>query len=167
MDRLAQAGYWFLYISIELTVLFLLVTFLVGIIRTYVTPERAKGTLERYGRGLRGNVIGAVFGGLLPFCSCSTIPMLVGLLGAGVPFGIAMSFLIASPLNVLNLAVVTLFATPFGVQVAVAYSATTFVAAVVAGIVLERLGLAHYVRELAPVDGVGGCSNRSCLSRMS
>ncbi|MCK9356658.1 MAG: permease [Dehalococcoidia bacterium] len=157
MERLAEAGYWFLYIGIELTVLFLVVTFLVGIVRAYVTPERSKAVLERYGKGLRGNVLGAGVGGLLPFCSCSTIPMLVGLLGAGVPFGIAMSFLIASPLNVFNLVVITLFATLFGAKVAVAYSAATFVAAVVAGIALERLGLAHYVRELAPAGGAGGC----------
>lgn len=149
VERLAEAGYWFVYISIELTVLFLGVTFLVGIIRTYVTPERTRVMLERHGVGPMGNVLGAGVGGLLPFCSCSTIPMLVGLLGAGVPFGIAMSFLIASPLNVFNLVVITLFSTLFGIKVAVAYSVATFITAVIAGIVLERLGLANQVRDLA------------------
>jgi len=164
MDRLAEAGYWFLYIGIELTVLFLVVTFLVGIIRAYVTPERSKAVLERYGTGLRGNVLGAVVGGLLPFCSCSTIPMLVGLLGAGVPFGIAMSFLVASPLNVFNLVVITLFATLFGVKMAVAYSVSTFIAAVVAGIVLQRLGLARYVRELTATSGGACCCGCGCTT---
>jgi len=157
MERLAEAGYWFLYISVELTLLFLAVTFVVGIIRTFLTPERARHALERYGRGPAGNMLGAAVGGLLPFCSCSTIPMLVGLLGAGVPFGIAMSFLIASPLGVLSLVVITLFATLFGPWVAVAYVAATFVSAVVAGIVLDRLGLAAHVRELASSSGACCC----------
>ncbi len=154
MDKLAEAGYWFIYISLELTVLFLVITFLLGIIRTYLTPERARRALQRYGRGSLGNMLGAAVGGLLPFCSCSTIPMLVGLLGAGVPFGIAMSFLIASPIGVFNLVVITLFTTMFGAGVAVTYIVATFLSAVIAGIVLERLGLSSQVRELAvPSEG--------------
>ena len=113
MNGLAQAGYWFLYISLELTILFLLITFIIGVITTYLSPEKIQASLQKYGKGLLGNIYGTVLGGLLPFCSCSTIPMLIGLLKVGVPFRIAMSFLIASPLGVLNLVVISLFATVF------------------------------------------------------
>ncbi|MBC7126625.1 MAG: permease [Candidatus Methanosuratus sp.] len=108
-DQLISAGYWFAYISIELSVLFLGISFLIGLITVYVPPDKVERILSRYGKGLFGNVLGTAFGGLLPFCSCSTIPALIGLINIGVPFRIAMSFLIASPLGVFNLAVIGLF----------------------------------------------------------
>lgn len=153
MDRLAQAGYWFVYISLELTVLFLVICFIIGVITTYVSPQRVQDILERHGKGPLGNALGVTFGGLLPFCSCSTIPMLIGLLNVGVPFRIAMSFLIASPLGVFNLIVISLFSAMFGIRVAIAYIVTTFIAAVLAGMVLNWLGLANQVRKVAVSGG--------------
>lgn len=146
LNSLREAAYWFVYISLELTILFVGITFIIGLITTYVSPKKVEGILSRYGRGIAGNILGAVFGGLLPFCSCSTIPALVGLLNVGVPFRIAMSFLIASPLGVFNIAVISLFAVIFGFRVAVLYVAATFVAAVLAGIILGGLNLEREVK---------------------
>jgi uncharacterized membrane protein YraQ (UPF0718 family) len=42
--------------------------------------------------------IAAIVGGLTPFCSCGVIPLVAGLLGAGVPLAPVMAFWIASPL---------------------------------------------------------------------
>ena len=88
---------FFLIIMAELTVLFIGISFLVGLLQEYVPPERIRTILERQRRGV-GNMLGATFGMVTPFCSCSTIPILVGLLNGGAPFGVTMSFLIASPL---------------------------------------------------------------------
>jgi len=49
MDKLAETGYWFVYISLELTVLFLVISFIIGVITTYFSPQRIKSTLERHG----------------------------------------------------------------------------------------------------------------------
>lgn len=152
MNNWLQAGYWFFYISVELTILFLVITFIIGIIVTYLSPQKIQSVLERYGKGPLGNVIGAAFGGLLPFCSCSTIPMLIGLLNVGVPFRIAMSFLIASPLGVLNLVVISLFATVFSLKVALAYILSTFIAAVLFGLILNRLGLSKEVKRVVLME---------------
>jgi uncharacterized membrane protein YraQ (UPF0718 family) len=153
MDRIEEAGYWFLYTALELTVLFLVITFIIGIITSYVPAERVKGVLERHGKGIRGNALGAVLGGLMPFCSCSAIPMLIGLLNVGVPFRIAMSFVIASPIGVFNLIVISLFSTLFGVKVAALYVVTTFIVAVLAGTVLNWLGLADQIKRVTMVGG--------------
>ena len=40
----------------------------------------------------------AIFGALSPFCSCGVIPIIAGLLGAGVPLAPVMAFWLASPL---------------------------------------------------------------------
>jgi uncharacterized membrane protein YraQ (UPF0718 family) len=153
MNSLQQAGYWFLYIAIELSVLFLVITFIIGVITTYLSPEKIQAILQKYGKGLLGNLYGTVLGGLLPFCSCSTIPMLIGLLKVGVPFRIAMSFLIASPLGVLNLVVIGLFATVFSWKVALAYVFATAIAAILAGLILNWAGLSNQVRKVVITGG--------------
>jgi len=109
--------------------------------------------LERHGKGPLGNALGATLGGLLPFCSCSSIPVLIGLLNVGVPFRIAMSFLVASPLGVFNPVVISLFSALFGLRVALAYIVTTFIAAVLAGMVLNWLGLADQTRKVTVTGG--------------
>jgi len=152
-DRLIVAGYWFVYIALELSILFLGISFLIGVLTTYVSPQKVERILSKYGKGLIGNMLGTLFGGILPFCSCSTIPALIGLLKVGIPFRIAMSFLIASPLGVLNAAVFSLFYVMFGAKVAISYIAVTFIGAVIAGFVLDRLGLKVQLKRVSVVGG--------------
>jgi len=150
-DQLIVTGYWFVYIALELSILFLGISFLIGVLTTYVSPNKVERILSKYGRGIIGNALGALFGGILPFCSCSTIPALIGLLKVGVPFRIAMSFLIASPLGVFNVAVFSLFFVMFGAKVAIMYVAVTFLGAVIAGFVLDKLGLKAQLKRVSVV----------------
>lgn len=152
-DELTVAGYWFVYIALELSVLFLGISFLIGVLTAYITPQKVERILSKYGRGIVGNMLGALFGGLLPFCSCSTIPALIGLLKVGVPFRISMSFLIASPLGVFNIAVFSLFLVMFGTKVAIAYIAMTFIGAVISGFVLDSVGLKAQLKRVSVVGG--------------
>ena len=96
---------FFAYILAELTVLFLGVSTLVGLVFEYLSDDTLRRWLSR--KGWLGYFLGAALGAVTPFCSCSTIPMTVGLLRAGVPFGATMSFLLASPL--LNPIILTMF----------------------------------------------------------
>lgn len=96
MNTLLETLRYFVLITVELIALFLLISALVEIILMYVPEEKIRKKLS--GAGIFGNIIAAGFGALTPFCACSTIPMTVGFLNAGVPFGSAISFLIASPL---------------------------------------------------------------------
>ena len=88
---LAVATNYFVEIAVELTVLFIGITFLVGLIQEYVSDETIKKALGGRRRFI-GSILGAGFGALTPFCSCSTIPLLLGMLNAGVPFAAAMAF---------------------------------------------------------------------------
>lgn len=153
INDLFTAGQFFLVIAAELIILFIGISFLVGLIREYVPEEKIKGALKdrRYGMG---NVIGAGFGALTPFCSCSTIPILVGLLDVGIPFGITYSFLIASPL--LNPVIVLLILALFGIVPTLVYIAITFSIAVISGILLERAGYARYVKAVT-LEKSAGC----------
>lgn len=143
INDIVTAGQFFAIITIELVVLFIGISFLVGLIREYVPEEKVKAALKGRKYGM-GNVLGAGFGALTPFCSCSTIPILVGLLDVGIPFGIAYSFLIASPL--LNPVIFFLLLALFGIVPTLIYAAITFSIAVISGILLERAGYARYVK---------------------
>ncbi|HOJ95852.1 MAG TPA: permease [Methanospirillum sp.] len=143
INDIVTAGQYFLVITVELVILFIGISFLVGLIREYVPEEKIRNILTSKHRGV-GNIFGAFFGSLTPFCSCSTIPILVGLLDVGVPFGIAYSFLIASPL--LNPVIFFLLLALFGLVPTLIYAAITFSIAVISGILIERAGYARYVK---------------------
>ncbi|HOK58506.1 MAG TPA: permease [Methanothrix sp.] len=145
-DNLVVAIDFFVKIALELTVLFIGVTFLVGLIHEYVPDEIVKRALG--GRHIvAGSVLGAAFGALTPFCSCSTIPLLLGMLNAGVPFAACMAFLFSSPL--LNPVILSLFLVLLGWRVALLYLIVTFVVAVSAGLVLDALGFESQVKAVA------------------
>ncbi len=128
----------FAVIAVELVVLFFIVALLVGLLQAYVlSGERAKKTLSLpYGVG---NVMGALIGAITPFCSCSTVPILSGLLRSGVGFGVAATFLLASPL--LNPIIIAMLWMSFGFKVTALYAGSTFVLVVLAGMLWESLGL--------------------------
>jgi len=153
-DNLATAMSFFIEIAVELIVLFIGITFLVGLIQEYVPGETIKRALGGRHRIL-GSFLGAGFGALTPFCSCSTIPLLLGMLNAGVPFASAMAFLFASPL--LNPVIVSLFILLMGWKITALYFAVTFLAAIVIGLMLDSLGFAAQVKSVAAVRGCCDC----------
>ncbi|PSU28736.1 permease [Photobacterium lutimaris] len=140
-----EAAGMFLFLAAELTVLFLVISYLVGVLQEFLTPEKIQSILSS--RNGKGYVIAALLGSITPFCSCSTIPFLKGLLRARAGFGPMMVFLFASPL--LNPVIIGLFVVTFGIQVAVFYFAVALAVSVMAGYVLEKLGFERYVREEA------------------
>lgn len=153
-DNLAVAINFFVEIAVELIVLFIGITFLVGLIQEYVSDETIKKALGGRHKVL-GSTLGAGFGALTPFCSCSTIPLLLGMLNAGVPFSAAMSFLFSSPL--LNPVIISLFIVLMGWKVASLYFVVTFMGAVAIGLLLDGLGFASQVKPVAAVRSCCDC----------
>lgn len=144
MNTLLETLRYFVLITVELIALFLLISALVEIILMYVPEEKIRKKLS--GAGIFGNIIAAGFGALTPFCACSTIPMTVGFLNAGVPFGSAISFLIASPL--LNPIILGMLGAMVGIKAMAAYFVIAFSCSVLFGLLLERLGAQKYVKNV-------------------
>jgi len=117
MNSLVSTLQYFFLITAELTVLFLGISTVVAQGLMYIPPAKLRQWLSQ--RGLWGNFLGAVVGSLTPFCSCSTIPMTLGLLNAGAPFGPVMSFIIASPL--LNPIILSMIWALMGIKACVLY----------------------------------------------
>lgn len=146
----------FLWLAGELAVIFLAVTFVVGLLQEYVPQQRMQAVMSRATPPL-GNILGAGLGAVTPFCSCSTIPMVVGLLGAGAPFGATMSFLIASPL--LNPVIIVLMVSLMGVTVTLSYALFALVAAVASGMIWQRLGFQELVKRVRLSEDASGCAD--------
>jgi uncharacterized membrane protein YraQ (UPF0718 family) len=144
-EGLLDSWSFFVHLVVVLVPLFIGGSFLVGLVTEYLPPERVERKLRGHDEGL-GNLAAAGLGAATPFCSCSTVPVLAGLLQAGAPLGLAFSFLLASPL--VNMIAILLLAGVFGVEVTLYYIAITFGAAVVGGIVIGRLGLEGQVKDV-------------------
>lgn len=141
-EMVAEAAYMFLFLSVELTVLFLVISYAVGYLQTKIPPERIQKILS--GKHGHGYIAAGFLGAITPFCSCSTIPFLKGLLRAKAGFGTMMVFLFASPL--LNPIIIGLFAVTFGIQVTLFYFLVAMGVSVIAGITLEKFGFERYVK---------------------
>ena len=133
----------------ELIVLFLGISTLVGLVFEYVSEDTLNRWLSR--KGWLGNFLGATLGAATPFCSCSTIPMTVGLLRAKVPFGATMSFVLASPL--MNPIILAMILALLGWKACVAYGVVTFIMSMICGQVLNMLGLAKDVKNVRIIGG--------------
>lgn len=149
MNSLMQSLYFFGFIMVELTLLFLAISTLIGVVREYISDEKLQRWLSH--KGILGNVLGALIGAITPFCACSTIPMTVGLLKARVPFGSVMSFVVASP--ILNPVILSMLVALLGLKAGMIYAAITFSAAVLFGLFLEKFGFVRYVKNVRVAGG--------------
>lgn len=141
-SHLTEAVWFFIYEFPKVLLLLSLIIFLVGIIRTFFTPERTRKALEGK-KTFTGNVMAACLGIVTPFCSCSAIPLFLGFIESGVPLGVTFSFLIAAPM--INEVAVVLLYGMFGWKVALIYVATGLVIAIIAGWVIGILKLEKWV----------------------
>ncbi|HEN20496.1 MAG TPA: permease [Desulfobacteraceae bacterium] len=149
MNSLWVSLQFFGLILAELIVLFLGISTLVGLVFEYVSEDTLNRWLSR--KGWLGNFLGTTLGAVTPFCSCSTIPMTVGLLRAKVPFGATMSFVLASPL--MNPIVLVMILTLLGWKACLAYGVVTFIMSMVCGRVLSIIGLARDVKNVRITGG--------------
>lgn len=154
MNTFLDTLWYFCYITVELLVLFLAISALVEIILTYIPQEKISRKLA--GSGIFGNMLAAGFGALTPFCACSTIPMTVGFLNAGVPFGATMSFLIASPL--LNPIIIAMLGALVGIKAMLIYVAIAFFCAVLFGWFLQKIDAQRWMKNIRLKKSTCGCS---------
>ena len=137
-----EALRFFVFEFPKVMLLLTLIIFIVGIVRTYFTPERTRRALEGK-KTFTGNVMAATLGIVTPFCSCSAIPLFLGFVESGVPLGVTFSFLIAAPM--INEVAMILLYGMFGFKVAAIYVGTGLIIAILAGWVIGLLKLEKWV----------------------
>jgi uncharacterized membrane protein YraQ (UPF0718 family) len=151
-SRLGEAARFFFYDIPKVFLLLVGIVFVMGVLHTWISPERTRAWLAGRPLGL-GNLMAAGLGVVTPFCSCSAVPLFIGFLSAGVPLGVTFSFLISAPM-VNEVALALLFGL-FGWQVAALYLGLGLSVAIVAGLVIGRMGLEHHLEDWVRTIRVG------------
>lgn len=141
----SDAVHFFFFDTSKILLLLVGIIFVVRILRSFLSIERTRALLGGKREGV-GNVLAAGLGVATPFCSCSAVPAFIGFVAVGIPLGVTLSFLIASPL-VNEVAVVLLYGM-FGFEVAALYIGAGLVLAIVAGFVLGRMRLERHIEPL-------------------
>lgn len=143
--RVGGALHFFFYDTVKILLLLSGLMFIIGLLRASLDLERARTFLE--GRGLFvGLGLAVVLGVVTPFCSCSSIPLFIGFVAAGIPLSVTLTFLIASPL-ISEIAAI-LIGSHFGWDIAVAYLVAGSVTALVIGFVFSRFHLEKWVEPM-------------------
>ncbi len=160
--RYADAVHFFFFDTTKILLLLVGIIFVVRILRSFLSLERTRALLGGRREGA-GNIAAAGLGVATPFCSCSAVPAFIGFVAAGVPLGVTLSFLIASPM-VNEVAVVLLYGM-FGFEVAALYIGFGLLIAVAAGYLLGRLRLERHIEpfvlEAASITPVAGAAERT------
>lgn len=136
--RLGGSLLFFLYDTVKIAILLVVVIFIISYVQSYFPPERTRRILGGLD-GIWANIAGALMGTITPFCSCSSIPLFIGFTKAGLPIGVTFSFLISSPM--VDLASLVLLASVFNWKIAIAYVVLGLVLAVVGGTLMNRMHL--------------------------
>ncbi len=136
---------FFIYDVIKIGLLLIVINYVMAITRYYFPMEKVRDILtKRRWFGL-DYLFAAALGIITPFCSCSSIPLFIGFVGAGIPLGVTFAFLIASPL--VNESSLYLFPSMFGWNVTIIYNLIGIMIAVLGGILIHKLHLEKYVKQ--------------------
>lgn len=135
--RFTEAVHFFLYDTVKIILLLFVLISVIGVIRTYLPQKTIRHWMSR--RGIMANMAAALFGAVTPFCSCSSIPLFLGFLEAGVPLGVTFSFLVTSPL--INEYLVVLMLGFFGWKITALYVLSGLMIGITAGIIMGRMNL--------------------------
>lgn len=143
--QLAQALNFFLYDSIKIILLLLVITLLMTLLNSYLPIEKIRNFLTRNKLFWLEYVFASLFGAVTPFCTCSSIPLFVGFLKAGIPLGVTFAFLITSPL--VNEVAIAMFLWIFWIKVTAIYMISGIVMGIVGWRFLGKLKLERYLAD--------------------
>lgn len=143
-SKLGSALNFFVFDSIKIFILLLIIIYAITFIRSFFPPEKTRKILARNkGSVFIGHILAALLGIVTPFCSCSAVPLFIGFVEAGVPLGVTFSYLIAAPM--VNEVALGLLYGLFGWKIALIYVASGEIIAIVSGIILGKMKLEKYV----------------------
>ena len=142
-SKLGASINFFIYDSVKIILLLFVLIAAIGFLRSFISQQKIKSWIS--GTKGWGNFFASLFGAITPFCSCSSIPIFISFLKAGMPLGITFSFLITSPL--INEYLVVLMIGFFGWKITLAYVISGMVIGIVSGMILGKMKLEKYVEK--------------------
>lgn len=142
-SKLGAALNFFIYDSIKIMLLLFVMISAIGFLRSFISEQKIKIWITE--KKSLANFFASLFGAVTPFCSCSSIPLFISFLDAGIPLGVTFSFLITSPL--INEYLVVLMLGFFGWKITLAYVISGMAIGIIAGIILGKMKLEKYIEK--------------------
>lgn len=127
--------HFFFYDTVKILILLSFMIFVISYLRTFFQPQKTREMLEKI-HGPKAHLAASLMGIITPFCSCSSVPIFIGFIEAGIPLGVTFSFLVTSP--IVNEAAFAVLWAAFGWRVAVTYAGMGVVIGVVSGMIIGR-----------------------------
>lgn len=143
-SRLGAAVHFFIEDTTKIFALLAGIIFVMGLFRSVLSPEKVRSILEGKPRGLTYG-LAVLLGAVTPFCSCSSVPLFIGFLEAGIPLGATMAFLIASPM--INEVAVVILGGVIGWDIAALYVATGLAIGVLGGWLADHFHMDRHVED--------------------
>ena len=158
--HLGQAVHFFIEDTLKIFVLIYVLIFFISLFRAQLSPEKVRDYLSGKSRW-SGYFLAVFLGVVTPFCSCSSIPLFMGFLAAGVPFGVSMAFLISSPLISEIAAFMLLSMGGYGVYIVTIYIISGTMISVLAGYLADKFNIEKYLALNIPktTPSVCGCKS--------
>ena len=158
--HLGSAVHYFIEDSTKIFVLLYVLIFVISLFRSRLSPERVRDYLSGKSRW-SGYFLAVFLGVVTPFCSCSSIPLFMGFLSAGVPFGVSVAFLVSSPLISEIAAIMLLGMGSFGVYIVSIYIISGTIISVLAGYLADKFHIERYLALNIPktTPSVCACSS--------
>lgn len=153
-SKLGATLNFFIYDSIKIMLLLFVMISAIGFMRSFISEQKIKAWITE--RKSLANFFASSFGAVTPFCSCSSIPIFISFLEAGIPLGVTFSFLITSPL--INEYLVVLMLGFFGWKITLAYIVSGMAIGIISGIILGKMNLEKYLEK----DIVTANAEESC-----
>ncbi|MGD1817851.1 MAG: permease [Pleomorphochaeta sp.] len=143
-SSLGSSVHFFIYDVIKIIILLSFMIFLISYLRSFFPPERTKKIIDKFS-GIKANIMASLLGIVTPFCSCSSVPLFIGFVEAGIPIGVTFSFLITSP--IVNEAAFVILLAAFGWKIALLYVVTGVFVGVVGGAIIGLFNNRDQVEE--------------------
>lgn len=144
--KLGDALHFFVEDVSKIFVLLVVMIYVIALLRASLNVERVRDFLANRHRGV-GYLLGAGFGAITPFCSCSSIPVFLGFTSAGIPVGITMAFLLTSPL--INEVAVLLLVSLLGWEFTLVYIVVGMSVGMLAGFFLDTIKAERWLQDFA------------------
>jgi uncharacterized membrane protein YraQ (UPF0718 family) len=128
----------------KISFMLIVVIYVMGLFRTLVSPKKVRTYVKGKSKFL-ARILAIILGAITPFCSCSSVPLFIGFVKAGIPLGVTFSFLIASPM-INEIAVVMLLGI-VGWKITTLYVVSGLVVAFFGGILVERFKPEKWVED--------------------
>jgi len=140
----ADALHFFVMDTTKIFSLLVIIIYVMGLLRALLSPERVREYVRGKPKWL-ARTLAIILGAVTPFCSCSSVPLFIGFVEAGIPLGVTFSFLIASPM--INEVAAVILVGILGWKLAALYVAAGLTVAYIGGVVMERFKPERWVEE--------------------